>query len=261
LKDIINELVQYRYLLYTLAWRDIKIRYKQTIMGYMWAIFMPMLVVAAGIFVKKAFSIVSGEPMELSSIVSVGVKAIPFSFFLTSIRFSTNSLIGNTNLVTKIYFPREVFPFAATMSCLFDFAISSATLAVILIFANIGISIHILWLPILLVFLIAMTTGVGMFLACANLFYRDVKYIVEVIAMFAIFFTPVFYEAGMFGRWETILLMNPLGSILECLNSIVVLHKNPNYFWLAYSGIWGIGGFLASWKFFHGLEYAFAEYI
>ena len=256
-----KEIVQYRQLLFSLAWRDIKIRYKQTVMGYMWAIFMPMLVVAAGIFVKKAFSILSGDPMDLSAMLSVGVKAIPFSFFLTSIRFSTNSLIGNTNLITKIYFPREVFPFASTIASLFDFLISSVTLAVILIFANIGISIYILWLPILLIFLITITTGIGMMLACANLFYRDVKYIVEVIAMFAIFFTPVFYDSKMFGKWETLLLLNPLGSILECLNAIVILHQPPNYFWLAYSGFWGIVVFLISWKIFHQLEFAFAEYI
>ena len=100
--ELFKEIVQYRQLMFSLTWRDIKIRYKQTVMGYMWAIFMPMLFVAAGIFVKKAFSILSGDPMDLSTMLSVGIKAIPFSFFLTSIRFSTNSLIGNTNLITKI---------------------------------------------------------------------------------------------------------------------------------------------------------------
>ena len=247
--------------MFSLTWRDIKIRYKQTVMGYMWAIFMPMLFVAAGIFVKKAFSILSGDPMDLSTMLSVGIKAIPFSFFLTSIRFSTNSLIGNTNLITKIYFPREVFPFASTLASLFDFLISSVTLAIILIAVNVGVSIYLLWLPVLLLFLIFITTGLGMLLACANLFYRDVKYIVEVIAMFAIFFTPVFYDSKMFGKWETLLLLNPLAPILECLNSIILLHQPPNYLWLAYSGIFSIITFYISWKIFHKLEFAFAEYI
>jgi len=258
---MINELIQYRHLLFMLTWRDIKIRYKQSVMGFLWAIFMPMMIVAAGILVKKAFSILSGNPMNLSQIASVSVKALPWAFFVGSIRFATNSLIGNMNLVTKIYFPREVFPLSSVLASLFDFTVASSVLIIILTIARIGVSIHLLWLPVLLILLILITAGLGMILACANLFFRDVKYIVEVILTFGIFFTPVFYEAEMFGKWAPVILLNPIGAILEAINAVVVLHHAPNMYWLGYSALWAVFGFLLAWNIFHRAEFAFAENI
>lgn len=262
MKEIINELIQYRHLLYMLTWRDIKIRYKQSIMGFMWAIFMPLLIVAAGILVRSAFSVVSGKTLEFTDIASVSVKAIPWSFFISSIKFATNSLIGNRNLVTKIYFPREVFPISATLANLFDFAIASVALMVIFSISNIGISVHILWLPILLIIMIMLTVGLSMFFACANLFFRDIKYIVEVIITFAIFFTPVFYDAASFPKkWAFMLHLNPMGAILENINNVVILHAGPDLMWLAYSAIISVLILIVSWTFFHQLEFKFAESI
>lgn len=258
---MIQELIKYRHLLYMLTWRDIKIKYKQSIMGFLWAIFMPMIIVASGILVKKAFSMLSGKPMDLAQLASVSVKAIPWAFFVSSIRFATNSLLHNMNLVTKIYFPREVFPIAAVMANFFDFIVASILLIIILAIAGIGASIHLFWLPILLLLLFSLVIGLGMLLACANLFFRDVKYIVEVLLTFGIFFTPVFYEAEMFGKWSTVLLLNPVGAILESINAVVVLHHPPDIFWLAYSAVWALGGLLISWNIFHRAEFAFAENI
>jgi len=261
MKEMFNELIQYRHLLFMLTWRDIRIRYKQSVMGFLWAIFMPMMIVGAGILVKKAISVLSGNPMELSQLASVSVKAIPWAFFVGSIRFAANSLTGNMNLVSKIYFPREVFPISATLANLFDFVVASSVLVVFLIFARTGVTLYLLWIPFLLLLLFLLTVGLGMFLSCANLFFRDVKYIVEVILTFGIFFTPVFYEAKMFGKWETILLLNPIGAILEAINDVVVFHQPPNLYWVGYSAIWAIGGLLLAWTIFHQAEYTFAENI
>ncbi len=261
MKEMIKELIQYRHLLFMLTWRDIKIKYKQSVMGFMWALFMPMMIVAAGILVRKAFSMVSGTAMDFGQIASVSVKAIPWAFFVGSVRFATNSLLANMNLVTKIYFPREVFPISATLANLFDFAVASIALIVILVIARLGISIYLLWVPILILLLILVTVGAGMFLSCANLFFRDVKYIVEVLLTFGIFFTPVFYEAKMFGKWENVLLMNPIGSILESINTVVVLHQPPSLYWVGYSAIWAVGGLFAAWTIFHKAEFTFAENI
>jgi len=261
MKAMVKELIQYRHLLMMLTWRDIRIRYKQSVMGFMWAIFMPLLIVAAGIVVKKGISIISGKPLELSDLASITVKALPWAFFIGTIRFSTGSLVGNRNLVTKIFFPREVFPLASVLANLFDFGIASTALVVILGFMGVGISVYLLWVPFLLLFLILFSAGLGMLMSCANLFFRDVKYIVEVILTFAIFFTPVFYEASIFGKWETLLLLNPVGSILECINTVVVLRRPPNYYWLSYAASCGIGLFLLGWNVFHRLEYSFAENI
>lgn len=261
MKEMINELVHYRELLYILTWRDIKIRYKQSVMGFMWAVFMPMLIVAAGIIMKLAFSFISGKPFNFVDLASIAVKALPWSFFIGSIRFATICLTANSNLVSKIYFPREIFPLAAVLANLFDFVIASSVLTVILIFANIGISANILYLPLLLLLLVVLTAGIAFVLSCANLFFRDVKYIVEVILTFAIFFTPVFYEASLFGKWSTLLLMNPVGALLEAINTVVVLHQPPDPFWLAYAATFSLSLFVTSWFVFHRSEFLFAERI
>ncbi|GAB7026146.1 ABC transporter permease [Geotalea toluenoxydans] len=261
MKEMINELIHYRELLYILTWRDIKIRYKQSVMGFMWAVFMPMLIVAAGIIMKLAFSFISGKPFNAMDLASISVKALPWSFFIGSIRFSTICLTANSNLVSKIYFPREIFPLAAILANLFDFAIAASALAVILAISNIGISLNILWLPVLLFLLVLLTAGIAFVLSCANLFFRDVKYIVEVILTFAIFFTPVFYEASLFGKWSSLLLINPVGSILEAINNVVVLHQPPDLFWLGYAATFSLCLFVVSWFVFHRSEFLFAERI
>jgi len=259
--EMFRELIKYRELLWAFTVRNIKIRYKQTVMGFLWAIFMPVMIVLSGIVVKAAMSMMSGKPLELSQIVSVSVKALPWAFFVGTLKFSTTSLVGNSNLVTKIYFPREIFPMSFVISQLFDFAIASAALAVVLAFAKVGVSIYILWLPVLIILLVSLTTALSLLFACGTLFFRDVKYIVDIILTFGIFFTPVFYEASMFGKWKNLILLNPVGSILEGINSVVVLHQAPDMFWLGYAAFWSIGGFLVAMAIFHNAEPSFAENI
>src|SRR3972149_1013625 len=130
--EMIKELIQYRHLLYMMTWRDIKIKYKQSVMGFMWAIFMPVLIVSAGVFIKAAFAKFSGQPLKMTDIATVTLKALPWSLFVSSLRFSVNSLVNNKNLVTKIYFPKIIFPLASILSQLFDFMIASSVLIIIL---------------------------------------------------------------------------------------------------------------------------------
>ena len=256
-----KELLKYRDLLFMLTFRDIRVRYKQAAMGFIWAIFMPIMAVLAGIVVKKAISIVSGEPMDLTGVISISVKVLPWTFFISALKFSVQSLVGNKNLITKIYFPREVLTFSSILACLFDFLIASAALSIILIFARVGISIYIFWVPLVLISLILFTTGLGLILSAANLFFRDIKYVVEIILMFGIFFTPVFFDASMFGRYKTLLLLNPISGILEAVNNTVVLHKMPDTFWLSYAGIISILIFVVGITLFKKIEPLFAENI
>ncbi len=242
-----------------LVWKDIRIRYAQTVMGFFWAILMPSLVILSGVLVKKAFSTLSGVPMALSDLVSISVKAIPWAFFVGAIRFSTNSLIGNSALVKKIYFPREVFPLASVLTSLFDFAIAATALALVLAVAGIGVSIHLLWLPILIGLLVVLAIAAGLLLSCANLFFRDVKYLVEVFLTFGIFFTPVFYEVRQFGDWAPILLLNPVAPILEAISHVVIAHQTPDIPWLCYAASWGLVGLAGAWKIFDLAQPAFAE--
>jgi lipopolysaccharide transport system permease protein len=259
--EMLKELIQHRELLWALTWRNIKIRYKQTAMGFLWAIFMPLLVVLSGVVVRVAMSSISGKPLQLADIASVSVKSLPWAFFVGALKFGVNSLVGNMNLVTKIYFPREIFPLSSMISQLFDFGIAIAALTIMLIFIKIGFSFYLLWVPVLLALLILLTIAFSFILSCANLFFRDVKYIVDVVLTFGIFFTPVFYSADMFGKWKKFLMLNPVAPILEGINRVVVLHQPPETLWLAYASIWAIGGLVLSWIIFKKAEPAFAENI
>lgn len=261
MREMIKELIESHELLWALTWRNIQIKYKQTLMGFLWAIFMPFVIVLSGVVVKKAMAMFAGKPLELNQIVTVSVKALPWAFFVGALKFSVNSLVGNMSLIKKIYFPREVFPIASVLSQLLDFMIAICFLVIILSIAKIGFSIYLLWVPVLFVFLILFVTALGMILGCANLFFRDVKYIVDVVLTFGIFFTPVFYEAKMFGKWEKLILLNPVAVILENINNVVVFHSAPDYMWLLYAGVWSIGGFFIAWFIFHKTEPLFAEYI
>jgi lipopolysaccharide transport system permease protein len=257
----ITEIFKYRELLYMFTWRDIRVKYKQSVMGFMWAILMPMLIISAGILVKYAMSTVSGKPMVVSDLVTVSVKALPWSFFVGSVRFTTGSLVGNSNLVTKIYFPKEIFPISAVLSNLFDFIIAAYFLVIILLIIQIGWSINLLWVPVLMTILIMLSVGLGMLLSALNLFFRDVKYIVEVVLSFGIFFTPVFYEVEIFHRWSKILLLNPVAPILEGLNASVVYHRSPDLSWFTYSVIVSCLLLGFGYRMFKKLEPAFAENI
>jgi homopolymeric O-antigen transport system permease protein len=257
----IKELIKYRELLYILVWRDVSVKYKQSIMGYLWAIFMPMVLISVGVLVRLGMSFLSGSTFAFSQIITVSVKALPWSLFISSVRFGVNSLLGNSTLVTKIYFPKEVFPISAVLSQLFDFSIAAGTLTILLIIAKIGLSIYLVWVPFLLAVLLFMSLAVAISLSAANLFFRDVKYLVEVILSMGIFFTPVFYDVKMAGKYAWILMLNPVAPILEGLNACIVLHESPQIEWILYSIAVGSLGLIISYLFFKKVEPQFAESI
>jgi lipopolysaccharide transport system permease protein len=262
MREELQELYKYRELLYMIAYRDIKVRYKQSIMGFMWAILMPIIIVASGVVVRYAYAMAAHKPLDVADIGSVAVKSIPWAFLVSSLRFGSNSLIlGNKDLVTKIYFPKEIFPLASVLSSFFDFAVASAALIVFLVVIRVGVSIYLLWVPVLLIVMVLMISGVGMIAAAASLFFRDVKYIVEVLLTFGIFFTPVFYETSMFGDKGKWLLLNPVAPILEGLSACIVRHQAPDAAWLGYSFAFAMVAWTGGYVFFKHLEPAFAESI
>ncbi|MBF0490297.1 MAG: ABC transporter permease [Candidatus Omnitrophica bacterium] len=259
--ESIKELLKYHDLLYMLTLRDLRVRYKQAAMGFLWAIFMPIIAVCAGILIKKAMAVVAQQPIDTKGILSISVKVLPWTFFVSSIRFAVQSLVGNGTLVTKIYFPRAVLPLSSTLACLFDLAVAGCVLTVLLVIFNVGVSIYLLWLPLLILFLFSFTFGLGLLLSAANLFFRDVKYVVEIILMFGIFFTPVFYDASSFGQWKFIMLLNPIGSILEGIDDIIVNHLAPEPIWLGYAFVSSMVMLLFGLYIFYKNESAFAENI
>jgi ABC-type polysaccharide/polyol phosphate export permease len=248
-------------LLFVLTLRDIKIKYKQSVMGLLWAVLMPMIIVGAGMLIRVAMAEVSDTPLPPSHLASLCVKAVPWAFFVSGIRFATASLTTNMNLVTKINCPRIAFPVSAVLSSLFDLVVATVPLIVILVWLGITPSLMLLWVPILIGLLVLLVMGLGIALSAGNLFFRDVKYIVEVLLTFAIFFTPVLYDVDMFGDWSFWLLLNPVSPILEGLRSVIVLQAAPDPRWLAYAAIVSVAVFAAGWRLFRRLEPIFADRI
>ncbi len=255
---VVREIIEYRDLLYMLLFRDIRVRYKQSIMGFFWAIFMPALIVLSGIIVKKAMSILSHTPLNAQQIGFVMVKSLPWSFFISSIRSTTQSLVQSAQLITKVYFPRIIIPLATVLARAYDFFIASLVLIVLLAVARVGVSVQLLWLPVILLGLFLLTLSVGLITSAGNLFFRDVRYIVEVFLMFGIFYSPVFYEPELFGKYKVLLMLNPISGYLESIKNVIVLHKAPDE-WFAYSLAVSVVLFVISVFIFTQMEKRFAE--
>jgi ABC-type polysaccharide/polyol phosphate export permease len=279
LREIVrDELWAHRGLLYELMRRDIRVRYKQTALGFAWAVLMPMLIVMAGATVRYAMAYVGGRHLGVQDVAGIAIKAVPWAFFVGSMSFATVSLVGQANLVTKIYFPREVLPLASTLAQAFDASVGIVTLFVAFALLDIHYGIAVLWAPALALVALLLTAGLALFLSCANLFYRDVKYVVQVLLTFGIFFTPVFFEPEMFGPLGARLMMlNPLAPIMEGLRLSVVLGHNLvdtlvvpgrhgavvawSPWYLVYAAALAVLVFVSGLLVFHRAESKFAEYV
>jgi lipopolysaccharide transport system permease protein len=275
LREAATELWRFREMLYQLTLRDVRIRYKQAVIGFGWALLMPALVVLSGCLVRYAMTRKSGAPLDLAGIASISVKALPWSFFVGTISFATQSLTGNLQLVSKVYFPRAVLPLAATLGQAFDAAIGAIVLVLVLPFLDVHLSMALLWVPVLALLLFLLTVSASLFLSCANLFFRDVKYIVQVMLTFGIFFTPVFFDPAMLGpKLARLIMLNPLSPLLEGLRLAVVQQHDLlipmiapdgivvwSPFYLVYAALWAVLGLGVSAMIFHRSEFVFAEYI
>ena len=280
LRIMLHDLMTSRELLYQLTRRDITIRYKQAVMGFGWALFMPLLIVFSGLVVQLALANFAGRSLSATGSAGMAVKAVPWAFFVGAIGFATNSLVSNISLVTKVAFPRAVLPLSAVGAQCFDSGIALVALAIILAATgSVQLSWALLWMPVMLVLLVGFTVACSLLLSCANLFFRDVKYIVQVLLTFGIFFTPVFFEPAMFGqRGAAIVMLNPMSPILEGLRlSVTVGHNlleplsttltngtlvtawSPWY--LAYAFVVTLVGLPATALLFQRSQYSFAEYI
>jgi ABC-type polysaccharide/polyol phosphate export permease len=208
-------------------------------------------------------------------IAALATKAMGWSFFVASISSATGTLTGAIHLLTKIYFPRAVLPLAVTLAQVFDLMIGMAVLGVLLPFLGADGSWALLWAPVLVLLLVMLTVASAVFLSCANLFFRDVKYIVQVMLMFGIFFTPVFFEPAQLGpKMASLFMLNPLAPLLEGLRLSLVEGHNllaPLYtaagtlvwtpLYLAYSAFVATAGLAVSATVFHKAEAVFAEVV
>jgi ABC-type polysaccharide/polyol phosphate export permease len=215
----------------------------------------------SGVMVRYAYAMVSHAPLKTADIASVAIKSVPWAFIVSSIRFTCQSLFGNRDLVVKIYFPKEIFPLAAVLACLFDFVVASSALLILLFLIKIGWSIYLLWVPVLVATIVLLCMGIGMIVSAASLFFRDVKYIVEIFLTFGIFFTPVFFDIRMFGDRGKWLMLNPFAPLLDGLSTCIAHHESPDVQWYLYSLVFSLTSFLVGFVLFKHLEPAFAESI
>lgn len=218
----LDELWEYRELLYFLTWRDIKVRYKQTVLGAAWAVLQPFLtMVVFSLFFGKLARMPSDDlPYPLFSYAAL----VPWTFFATGLTQSSNRLLGSGNLIRKIYFPRLVLPISSVLAGLVDFAIAFAMLVAVLMpwfhfldpTWSFEWSLHLLWLPPLLLLAFVTALGAGLWLSALNVQFRDVRYAVPFLVQLWLFATPIAYPSSLLAeKWQIVYALNPMVGVVE----------------------------------------------
>lgn len=212
----LKELWRYRELLFFLAWRDIKVRYKQTVMGASWAIIQPL---ASMIVFTLFFNRLAGIEAEGSTPYEVFSYAalVPWTYFAACLTSSSNSLVGNTNLIKKVYFPRLVVPISSVLGGLVDFVLAFITLLVIMLLFGIVPTTNIIWLPLFLLQIIITALGVGLWLSAMNVQFRDVKYVIPFLIQLWMFASPIVYPSSLIENetLRAIYGINPMVGVVE----------------------------------------------
>ena len=210
----LNDLWLYRELVYFLTWRDIKVRYKQSVLGILWAILKPfMAMVVFTIFFGNFARIPSdGLPYPIFSYTAT----LPWELFAAALGVASRSMVSNSNMVSKIYFPRMIIPLASVMSSVVDFFIGFTILIGMMIFYRVTPSIAILWLPLLILLALVTALGVGFWSSALMVRYRDVGYIMPFIANLWMYLTPVVYPSSMIPeKWRLVYALNPMTGVVE----------------------------------------------
>lgn len=189
-----KDLWNYRGLFYFLAWRDILVRYKQTTIGILWSVIRPLLTIVVMTFIGWLFK--SNIPDGIPRLVFVAAATLPWQFFSSSFGEASNSLIANSNLLTKVYFPRLIVPTSTVIVCLIDFFISFVILVVIMIFCRFIPDVRILFLPLFLLLALITSIGTGLYIAALNVKYRDFRYVVPFIVQFGLYASPIAFSSN-----------------------------------------------------------------
>lgn len=220
---IIRELWASRDLVVQFMLRDITIRYAQAVMGFAWALVMPLLIVGAGLVFRVVLSTLSSSPIEGTSVASLAAKAVPWAFFSGGLTQATQSLLAQANLIGKVYFPRESIPVASVFAQAPDLIVSLVVVLIVLPIVGVPLQATTLWALLVLVFLVVFTIGWALILSCANLFFRDIKYILQIALNFGVFATPVFFEPQMLGpKGAAIMLALPLSPFIQGMDVAAV---------------------------------------
>jgi lipopolysaccharide transport system permease protein len=211
----------YRELVYFLMWRDVKVRYKQTILGAAWAVMQPLITTLIFTVLFGRWAGIPSDNVPYPMFVYSGLLA--WTFFSNAVMSAGNSLIGNANLITKVYFPRMIIPAAAVGSGLVDLAIAFSIQIALMVYYKVHLSWNIVLLPLIILMMTLLALGVGMWTAALNVKYRDVRYALPFVIQIWMFLTPIIYSASMIPeQWRWTLRLNPLASIIEAYRACLV---------------------------------------
>lgn len=210
----LRELWDYRDLLLFLAWRDISIRYKQTVLGAAWAVVQPVLTM---VIFTIFFGNMAGVPSEgVAYPVFTLAALLPWQYFSTTLGNAANSLVNNSNLLSKVYFPRLLIPVTSLLPPAVDFVIAFVVLLGMMFFFKVAPTWNVIWLPAFMALAVVTALGAGLWFAAMNVKYRDVRYIVPVLVQFGIFVSPVAYPSSLVpAKWRALYALNPMAGVIE----------------------------------------------
>jgi lipopolysaccharide transport system permease protein len=210
----LKELWEYRELLYFFIWRDIKVRYKQTVLGASWAIIQPLFAMAVfSLFFGKLAKMPSdGIPYPIFSYAAL----VPWSFFANGLTQASNSLVGNSNLISKVYFPRMAMPIASALSGIIDFVLSFIILVGMIFYYRMSPTANVVWLPFFLMLSVATSLGASLWLSALYVQFRDVRHIIPFLTQIWLFATPIAYPSSLLPEpWRTVYGINPMTGVVE----------------------------------------------
>ncbi|MDQ3843433.1 MAG: ABC transporter permease [Bacteroidota bacterium] len=255
------DLWRYRELFYTLTWRDIKVRYKQTVVGAAWSIIRPLLTM---IIFTIVFSKIAKLPTEGNAPYAIMVFAamLPWQFFANSLSEASNSLIGNANLITKIYFPRLIIPASSVITSFVDFAISFGLLILMMAGYRYMPSWQIVFLPFFLILAFLSSFGISLYLTALNVKYRDFRYIIPFIVQFGLYISPVGFSSTIVPeKWRLVYSLNPMVGVIDGFRWCILGENNIYLAGFIISIIVSILFLLLGVKYFRNTEKTFADHI
>jgi lipopolysaccharide transport system permease protein len=259
-KNYWSDLWRYRELFYILAWRDFKVRYKQTVIGVAWSVLRPLLTMMVIVVVFGKLAKLPSEGNAPYAIMSLA-GLLPWQFFSNALTESSNSLISNTNLFTKVYFPRLLIPASSIVLGFVDFLITFVLLLLIMISYQFVPSIHMIFLPFFFILTFLASFGVGLLMSTLNLKYRDFRFIVPFIVQFGMYISPVAFSSSIVPqKYQLLYSLNPMVGVIDGFRWCIISEVPLNISSLAISTVVIIGFTILGIRYFRKTEKMLADY-
>jgi lipopolysaccharide transport system permease protein len=256
----LKEIWKYRELLYFLTKRDIKVRYKQTVLGGLWAIIQPFFTMVVFTLFFGRLAKVPSDGIPYPIFVYAGI--LPWTYFANALFASGNSLVGSANLITKVYFPRLIIPASASLAGLIDFFIAMILLGVLMIYYQFIPGISVVLFPVLVGLTFLCAVGVGLWLSALNVQYRDIRYAIPFVIQLWMFVSPVIYPVSMVGeKYQWLLALNPMGGVITAFRASLLGHQPIDWFLLGISAAIILFLFLSGMYYFRKMEKTFADVV